>query len=167
MLYNSENTMIEIINADLSLPKHAEALLTLLNEYALDLMGGKEALPEFVKTNLVAELKRRPSAYAILAFVEGNPAGLMIGFEGFSTFACKPLINIHDIVVAEKYRGRGISKKMLSHMEKIAQDIGCCKLTLEVLEGNTVAQSLYRSCGFEGYALDPTMGKALFWQKKL
>lgn len=159
--------MVEIINADLSLPKHAEALLTLLNEYALDLMGGKEALSEFVKTNLVAELKRRPSAHVILAFVEANPAGLMIGFEGFSTFACKPLINIHDVVVVEKYRGRGLSKEMLSHMEKIAQDIGCCKLTLEVLEGNSVAQSLYRSCGFEGYSLDPTMGKALFWQKKL
>ncbi|MGZ5818879.1 MAG: GNAT family N-acetyltransferase [Burkholderiaceae bacterium] len=159
--------MIEIINADLSLKKHAEALLTLLNEYALDLMGGKEALPEFVKTNLVAELKRRLSAHVILAFVEGNPAGLMIGFEGFSTFACKPLINIHDVVVAEKYRGRGLSRKMLSHMERIAQDSGCCKLTLEVLEGNTIAQTLYRSSGFEGYALDPTMGKALFWQKKL
>ncbi len=159
--------MLEIINADLSQPKHADALLALLNEYALNLMGGKQALPEFVKTNLVAELKQRASAHVILAFVDGSPAGLMIGFEGFSTFACKPLINIHDVVVAEKYRGRGISRKMLTHMEEIARDSGCCKLTLEVLEGNTVAQSLYQSCGFEGYALDPTMGKALFWQKKI
>jgi ribosomal protein S18 acetylase RimI-like enzyme len=159
--------MIDIINADLSLPKHAEVLINLLSEYALDLMGGKEALPAFVKENLAAELKRRPSAHVILAFVENKPAGLMIGFEGFSTFACKPLINIHDVVVAAQYRGRGLSRKMLSHMEKTATEIGCCKLTLEVLEGNTVAQSLYRSCGFEGYTLDPTMGKALFWQKKL
>jgi ribosomal protein S18 acetylase RimI-like enzyme len=159
--------MIEIINADLSLPRHAEALVILLSEYALDLMGGKEALPEFAKKNLAAELKRRSSAHVVLAFVDGIPAGLMIGFEGFSTFACKPLINIHDVVVAEKFRGLGLSRKMLSHMEQIAQKLGCCKLTLEVLEGNSVAQTLYRSCGFEGYALDPTMGKALFWQKKL
>ena len=41
------------------------------------------------------------------------------------------------------------------------------KLTLEVLEGNSVAQSAYRAFGFEGYELDPQMGKALFWQKKL
>lgn len=159
--------MLEIINADLNRPDHANALLMLLNDYALDLLGGGEALPDFIKTNLVAELKRHTFAHVVLGFVDGSPAGLMIGFEGFSTFACKPLINIHDVVVAGKYRGQGIARKMLSHLEKTAQELGCCKLTLEVLEGNTVAQSLYRSCGFEGYALDPTMGKALFWQKKL
>lgn len=159
--------MIEIIDANLSLSRHAEAVLSLLNQYALDLMGGKETLSEFTQNNLASELAKRPSARVALAFVDNDPAGLIIGFEGFSTFACKSLINIHDVVVAEKYRGRGISKKMLVHMEKIARDIGCCKLTLEVLEGNTLAQSLYRSCGYEGYSLDPQMGKALFWQKKL
>jgi ribosomal protein S18 acetylase RimI-like enzyme len=159
--------MIDIVDANLSIPKHADAIMSLLNEYALDLMGGKEALSEFTNKNLVAELGKRPSAHVILAFVDNNPAGLLIGFEGFSTFACKPLLNIHDVVVAEKYRGRGISKKLLAHAEEIARRIGCCKLTLEVLEGNTVAQDLYQSCGYEGYALDPSMGKALFWQKKL
>jgi ribosomal protein S18 acetylase RimI-like enzyme len=159
--------MIDIIDADLTLPQHAEAVVSLLNQYAMDLMGGKHALSEFTQKNLAAELAKRFSAHVILAFADGHPAGLMIGFEGFSTFACKPLINIHDVVVIEQYRGRGIAKRMLAHMEDIARRIGCCKLTLEVLEGNTVAQTLYRSCGYGGYALDPAMGNALFWQKKL
>jgi len=159
--------VLEIVNADLSSDRHAGAILSLLNEYALDLMGGQAALPEFVQTNLIPGLKQRPSSHVVLAFMDGNPAGLLIAFEGFSTFACKPLLNIHDVVVAEKYRGLGISKKMLGRAEEIAKGIGCCKLTLEVLEGNAVAQSLYQSCGYEGYSLDPTMGKALFWQKKL
>jgi ribosomal protein S18 acetylase RimI-like enzyme len=159
--------MVDIVDADLSLPEHADAVMSLLNAYALDLMGGQEALPEFTNKNLVTELGKRPSTHVVLAFVDGSPAGLLIGFEGFSTFACKPLLNIHDVVVAEKYRGRGISKKMLAYAEEIARNIDCCKLTLEVLEGNAVAQTLYRSCGYEGYALDPSMGKALFWQKKL
>lgn len=34
-------------------------------------------------------------------------------FESFSTFACKPLINIHDFIVLEKYKGNGISQKIL------------------------------------------------------
>jgi hypothetical protein len=40
-------------------------------------------------------------------------------------------------------------------------------MTLEVLEGNVAAQAAYQSCGFAGYELDPCMGKALFWKKKL
>jgi hypothetical protein len=36
-----------------------------------------------------------------------------------------------------------------------------------VLEGNTIAMAAYRSLGFEGYQLDPALGKALFWEKKL
>ena len=40
-------------------------------------------------------------------------------------------------------------------------------LTLEVLEGNKVAQAAYRASGFAGYELDPEVGRAMFWQKKL
>jgi hypothetical protein len=39
--------------------------------------------------------------------------------------------------------------------------------SLEVLEGNKSAQAAYKASGFDGYELDPKMGKALFWQKKL
>jgi hypothetical protein len=40
-------------------------------------------------------------------------------------------------------------------------------MTLEVLEGNRVAQAVYKSQGFAGFELDPKMGKAMFWQKLL
>ena len=103
----------------------------------------------------------------MLAIVDGSPAGMAVCFEGFSTFACKPLLNIHDIIVIKEYRGRGISKRLLAKAEEIATGLGCCKLTLEVLEGNTIAQAAYKASGFAGYELDPRMGKAMFWQKKL
>jgi len=159
--------MEEILLADLSLPSHGEAIIYLLNEYAKDDMGGSMELSIFVKNNLVSELKKWQGVYIILAFVDGNPAGLVNCFEGFSTFACKPLLNIHDVIVIPDYRGRGISKKMLNKAEEIALGLGCCKLTLEVLEGNTIAQVAYKSCGYSGYELNPKMGKAMFWQKKL
>jgi len=41
--------MIEIIRADLKNTLHSDALVTLLNLYALDPMGGGEALPNFTK----------------------------------------------------------------------------------------------------------------------
>lgn len=159
--------MIDIVEADLNLPAHAEALIQLLDVYALDPMGGSQGLSSDVKANLPAELAKRESAHVILAFVETKPAGLVVCLEGFSTFACKPLLNIHDVIVALPYRGMGLSKLLLQKAEEIAFDLGCCKLTLEVLEGNHVAQSVYKAFGFSGYELNPQMGKALFWEKKL
>lgn len=157
----------KIAIAGLALPAHAAAILYLLNEYAKDDMGGGEELSAYAKANLIAELRKRQGTHIVLAFVDNSPAGLAICFEGFSTFACKPLLNIHDIVVLKKYRGRGISKRLLAKAEEIALGLGCCKLTLEVLEGNSVAQAAYKASGFAGYELDPKLGKAMFWQKKL
>jgi ribosomal protein S18 acetylase RimI-like enzyme len=159
--------MIDIIKANLSLPAHAEAMIQLMDEYSLDLMGGGKGLTDYVKTNLPKELAQRKSAHVILAFVDSQPAGLVVCLEGFSTFACKPLLNIHDVIVALHYRRRGLSKLLLQKAQEIAFDLGCCKLTLEVLEGNHIAQSAYKAFGFSGYELNPTMGKALFWEKRL
>ena len=103
----------------------------------------------------------------MLAFISGEPVGLVNCFEGFSTFQCRPLVNIHDVAVVAQHRGLGISQKMLAKVEEIARQRGCCKLTLEALEGNTIAQNAYRKLGFAGYELDPVMGKAMFWQKAL
>ena len=159
--------MIEILNADLSSPTHGRAIVDLLNFYAIGHTGGGQGISTHVRENLVAELRKRPNMHVVLALVNGSPAGLAICIEGFSTFACKPLLNIHDFMVAEPYQRRGIARMMLAKTEEIARAIGCCKLTLEVLEGNAPARALYESFGFAGYELDPTMGKALFWQKKL
>ena len=162
-----DKSSIEIIEADLAVSKHADAVILLMDEYACDPMGGGNGLSEYAKSNLVSELAKRQTARVILAFVEDLPAGLVICLEGFSTFACQPLLNIHDAIVSVPYRGRGLSKLMLQAAEKMAIELGCCKLTLEVLEHNYLAQTAYRSFGFNGYELNPQMGKALFWEKKL
>ena len=159
--------MITIQLADLNDPAHASAVVYLLNAYAQDPMGGGETLSDFTQANLVSEMAKRPTIHVVLAFVDGKPAGLINCIEGFSTFACKPLLNIHDVVVLAEYRGQGISSQLLKKAEEIAKSLGCCKLTLEVLEGNTLAQAAYVANGFAGYQLDPEMGRAMFWQKKL
>ncbi|MBD3814989.1 MAG: GNAT family N-acetyltransferase [Halothiobacillus sp.] len=159
--------MEHILTADLFLQEHADATVWLLNEYAKDDMGGGSELTAFTKHNLIAELKKRPNIHVILAFEDGNPAGLALCIEGFSSFDCKPLLNIHDFMVAPAYRGRGLSKRLLGKVEETAIELGCSKLTLEVLEGNHVAQSAYRALGFNCYELRPEMGKAMFWQKKI
>lgn len=153
--------------ADPSQPDHATAIVSLLDNYASSPTGGGESLPDFTKANLCSELSRKPGTHIILAFVDDQPAGLIIAFEGFSTFQCKPILNLHDVMVHPDHRGKGLAKKLLAKCEEIAREIGCCKLTLEVLEGNHIAKRAYTSFGFSGYELDPAMGKAMFWEKKL
>lgn len=164
---SQEPIVLEIIDADFDNPEHGRQVLAMLNEYASGPMGGNAPLPAFAQANLIAELARRPTAHALLARVDGEAAGVAVYLEGFSTFACQPLINLHDLAVAGKFQGQGVGKRLLSALEDRARRLGCCKITLEVLEGNAVAQGLYRKLGFEGYALDEATGRAMFWQKKL
>lgn len=159
--------MIEIVEGNLGLPEHASAVIQLMDEYSRDPMGAGKALPSHVRENLVNELKRRDTVHVIIAFIGDVPAGLIVCIEGFSTFACRPLLNIHDVVVSNEYRGQGLCRRMLEATEGLARKLDCCKLTLEVLEGNAVAKAAYKSYGFDGYELDPKMGKAMFWEKKL
>lgn len=162
-----------ICRADYANPVHAAALVSLLDAYARDPMGGGEALSDFAKANLVPALAARPQAYSVLAFAtrEGasteQPAGLVNCIEGFSTFACLPLVNVHDVAVLPAYRGQGVGEQMLVLAEAIARERGACKLTLEVLSGNLGAEKLYRRLGFDNYQLEPAMGHAQFMQKWL
>lgn len=166
-LFVGGNMNVEVVIADYLNEKHAVDLGYLLGQYALDPMGGGEPLTDFVKDNLASALSKIPHAFSVICYVDGKPAGLINCFENFSTFQCKPLINIHDIVVSQRFRGLGISQLMLAKVEALAIEKGCCKITLEVLEGNEVARKSYIKFGFAGYELDPQMGKALFWQKTI
>lgn len=159
--------MFNISVADLDNPNDAHAIIALLDAYATDLMGGGKTLSEFTRSNLIGELSKRNDRLVILAWEGDQPAGLAICFEGFSTFACKPTLNIHDLFVAPSFRGRSLSTSLLEKIETIARERGCCKLTLEVLEGNRAAQHIYNKFGFAGYELDPKMGRAMFLDKKL
>ncbi|APW46857.1 GNAT family N-acetyltransferase [Rhodoferax antarcticus] len=161
---------LRLRRADYSNPAHAQALVDLLDSYARDPSGGAEPLSDFTKANLPAALQARPNVFSVLAFDDaqgGQPVGLINCVEGFSTFACRPLVNIHDVVVAASHRGQGIGEQMLGLVEQIARERGACKLTLEVLSGNAPASRLYHRIGFDNYQLEPSMGNALFMQKWL
>ena len=161
------NTRIRVLRADYAEPKHAADIIYLLNQYALHPMGGGRELDAKVKKDLVAQLAVLPHALSVLAYLDNDPLGLANCFLGFSTFACKPLLNIHDIFVLESFRGRSVGQHILNTLEEIARELGCCNITLEVLRENFAAQGAYRKFGFAPYELDPQAGPAQFWQKSL
>lgn len=161
------NSPLHICRANYRNAAHSSALVQMLDAYAQDPAGGGEALSEFAKTHLVKELAVRPQAFSVLAFVGEQPVGLINCIEGFSTFACRPLVNIHDVAVLPGHRGQRVAERMLALVDEIARERGACKLTLEVLQGNASAIRLYERVGFAGYQLDPAMGRAQFFQKWL
>jgi ribosomal protein S18 acetylase RimI-like enzyme len=172
----ADTAWLKVCRADYGNPVHARALVDLLDAYAKDPMGGNEALSPFAREHLVAALAARPQAYTVLAFDvrdanevgdSARPVGLVNCIEGFSTFACKPLVNVHDVAVLAAYRGQRVAEQMLALAEEIARARGACKLTLEVLSGNPGAIKLYQRIGFANYQLDPAMGQAQFMQKWL
>lgn len=161
------SSAVTVCRANYANPVHAAALVQLLDAYALDPMGGGEGLSDFAKANLVPCLAARPQAYSVLAYAGDAAVGLINCIEGFSTFACRPLVNVHDVAVLDAYRGRGIADQMLALCETIARERGACKMTLEVLQGNTGAVRAYERFGFAGYQLGSAMGQAGFMQKWL
>ena len=164
---NPRTPQLLICRADYNNPMHASALVLLLDAYAQDPAGGGEPLSDYAKSHLVKELAARPQAFSVLAFDGAQPVGLVNCIEGFSTFACRPLVNIHDVAVLPSHRGQRVGEQMLALVDEIARERGACKLTLEVLQGNASAIKLYGRVGFAGYQLDPAMGVAQFFHKWL
>ena len=158
---------VRLESVNLGNAQHAAALLALLDHYARDPMGGGKPLAEAVHAQLIPALTKRPDYFGLLAFEGTRPVGLANCFEGFSTFAARPLLNIHDLVVHAELRGQGIGRLLLAGLESEARGRGCCKLTLEVLSLNRAALASYQRFGFGAYQLDPGAGHALFLEKKL
>lgn len=158
---------LTIALADYRDPRDAADVVTLLDAYACDPMGGGAPLADAVKARLVGDLAANPHAFSLLARLEDQAVGLANCFMGYSTFAAAPLVNIHDFAVMPGHRGTGIGKALMAAIEAEALKRGACKVTLEVLSGNTIAKALYTAMGYGDYQLDPASGHALFWQKRL
>ena len=158
---------IQIVEADLSLPGHQEAVLAMVDAYSRDAMGEAKPLDPDVRARLIPGLQKHPTTLIFLAFDGNRPVGAAICFIGFSSFAAKPLVNIHDFVVLPASRGKGVGRCLLDAVEGKAREFGCCKLTLEVMDNNHHALRMYQAAGFVRYALQKEAGTAIFMSKPL
>jgi GNAT superfamily N-acetyltransferase len=158
---------VRVREADLTVAADAEGMLEVLESYAQGVAGGSTPLDPAVKQRLVPALREQPSALVLLALVDERVVGIANCFYGFSTFAARPLLNVHDLAVLPEYRGRGIGRALLAAAEQRARARGCAKLTLEVLETNDGARRLYESFGFRDFELGGTPLRTHFLSKPL
>lgn len=156
-----------LVAVDLKNEANSKAWLDVLDHYARDPMGGGAGLSEYAKANLVRELQDLPTFHGALAWRGDEAVGLINYFAGFSTFAAKTLLNVHDIVVREDCRVQGVGQALLHWAEQRARDLGCCRLTFVVLSNNTRAMAAYERAGFAPYVLDRAAGHAPFLQESL
>jgi ribosomal protein S18 acetylase RimI-like enzyme len=155
------------MQADLSLHQHQQAVLKLTAAYALDAMGNGGPLPSQVLDQLIPGLQAHPTTLIFLAREQETFIGIATCFIGFSTFAARPLINIHDLAVLPEQRGKGVGQALLLAVEQHARANNFCKLTLETQENNLRARSVYAAAGFTQAVYVDATGGSLFYSKKL
>jgi GNAT superfamily N-acetyltransferase len=158
---------IDIVEADLDNTDHQTAVVDLIHAYALDPMGSGRPLSPEIRQRLIPGLKQLPTTTIFLAYQQGRAVGIAVCFRGFSTFAARPLINIHDLAVLPQHRGHGVGRRLLEVVERKARELDCCKITLEVAENNHKACQIYQAAGFAQTVYAPDAGGALFMSKPL
>lgn len=163
---------ITIIPADLANEEHCQGLLAVLDDYARELRGGAGLSVEAFSV-LPEQLRAQPGCHIFLALSEPEPGhagrgprpvpgatvvGAAVCLRGFSTFAGRPLLNVHDLAVRSAFRGHGIGQQLLEAVASAARALGCCRVTLEVDSSNP-AKRLYERAGF--------VPSQEFWRKEL
>jgi GNAT superfamily N-acetyltransferase len=156
-----------IVEADLGRRDHQEAVLAMTEVYSRDAFGDGKPLNPQARERLICGLRSHPTTLVFLAFDGEHPIGIATCFTGFSTFAARTLVNIHDLAVHPDFRKRGVGRGLLEAVERRARDLGCCKITLEVLDRNHSAMAAYKAFGFVRYALQEGAGEAIFMTKPL
>jgi GNAT superfamily N-acetyltransferase len=154
--------MEEIVEVNFKNKEHCKAFIMLMNHYMMDKMGDCKPHTDEENARLIDGLSKQSNRLCLLYKLNTNYIGLTNCFIGFGTFAAKPFINIHDLIVLDGYRGNGIGRKLLNKVSDIALEKGCGKMTLEVREDNSKAQHLYKSLDFK--ECQPVMH---FWTKYL
>jgi ribosomal protein S18 acetylase RimI-like enzyme len=119
-----------------------------MNEYISCEMGEGILYTDEQKKLLVEGLRQHPSTLILLARVGKEYVGLLTSYVNFATFTVKPFVNIHDVIVTQPWRNKGVGRRLLEGVIGEAARRGCSKVTLEVREDNHNARYLYSSLGF-------------------
>lgn len=86
-------------------------------------------------------------AEAVMAAVDGEPAGFALYFKTFSTFLSRPGIYLEDLFVSPRYRGRGIGSALVRFLAQIACERGYGRVEWAVLDWNDPAIRFYERIG--------------------
>jgi GNAT superfamily N-acetyltransferase len=107
-----------------------------------------------------------PAFEAIIAELDGEPAGMALFHTRFSTWLGSPTLFLEDIVVREAARGRGVGRRLMARLAAIALERGWGRIDFHVLDWNP-ARGFYRKLGFEHAEEWLRYGAAKAWLERL
>jgi ribosomal protein S18 acetylase RimI-like enzyme len=157
---NQNNITFEV--CDFSNKEHCNHLVSLINGYIADPMGGGTQFTSLNQTQLIDGLANHPASFVLFILIDQHIVGMTTCFINFSTFKAKSYINIHDVIIDCNHRGKGLGRMLLNQIETIAIERKYCKITLEVRSDNHRAQNLYTDLGYQD-GIPPMY----FWTKEI
>jgi GNAT superfamily N-acetyltransferase len=89
----------------------------------------------------------RPAAEALIAELDGAPAGFAIFFQSYSTFLARPGLYLEDLFVTPALRRRGVGRALFVHLARLAVERQCGRFEWSVLDWNQPAIAFYESLG--------------------
>ena len=87
-----------------------------------------------------------PQFEAILAFIDGEPVGVALFHTHFSTWLGRPCLYLEDLYVCEAARGRGVGRRLIARLARIAVERGWGRIDFQVLDWNP-ARRFYERLG--------------------
>ncbi len=88
-------------------------------------------------------------AEAVIAELEGAPAGFALYYRTFSTWLCLPGLWLEDLLVSPAYRKAGVGRALLSHLAELAVARGYGRIEWSALNWNQLAIDFYERLGAE------------------
>ena len=88
-----------------------------------------------------------PAAEVVLAYDDEEPVGFAVFFQTFSTFLVRPGMYLEDLFVVPDRRGRGIGRRLFSHVARMAVERQCGRMEWSVLDWNAPAIGFYKKMG--------------------
>ena len=113
-------------------------LCHLLDAYLNDLVGGEENRTQYLQYNTLEDIHD-----VVLAYENNNP----IGCASFKFFK-RGIAEVKRLFIKKEYRGKGVSKQLMSLLEKRAKEKGFYKLVLESGAPLIEAMGLYYKTGY-------------------
>jgi GNAT superfamily N-acetyltransferase len=94
-------------------------------------------------------IQQQKEGYEIVAVIENDDVVACIGFRIMTMLAWGKILYIDDLIVKEKYRGKGYGKTLLDHITKVAKENACHQVHLDTGYTRHAAHRVYLNQGFE------------------
>ena len=119
-----------------------------------EMLSNYELLTEVYPTLTIEEYSREldlmiPHNYGQVVVFDGDIRAGLTGYWIGSKLWCGKYMELDNVVVAEKYRSRGVGKQLFEFFEKKAKDEGCTMLALDSYNDNYEAHKFFKREGYD------------------